>query len=102
MGEAGRDSKEDEDEKEPPGQGHEERPQLPPQALPDRPECRPHGTSRRKHGPGPAPGASEAAWPRVPGKGRTAHPCPEPAVRGLTVSPSRRQLGRPGVTAAAG
>lgn len=66
------------------------------------PECRPHGTSRRKHGPGLAPGASEAAWPRVPGKGRTAHPCPEPAVRGLTVSPPRRQLGRPGVTAAAG
>lgn len=41
MGEAGRDSKEDEDEKEPLGQGHEERPQLPPQALPDRPRTPP-------------------------------------------------------------
>lgn len=41
MGEAGRDGKEDEDEKEPPGQGHGERPQLPPQALPDRPRTPP-------------------------------------------------------------
>lgn len=74
MDKAGWDGKEDEDEKGPQGERPRARPQLPSQALPDRPRTPPTGDGQREEGTGagPAPGASEATLPTVPRRG--THP----------------------------